>query len=97
MPVTITQHCVKQMHNRGITNTMVELVQLFGCQIGDRLIMDKKQIQELLVEINELRHQLLKMYEKGGVTVVEKNGALITAFAIQKRIGKIKKQYKHAG
>lgn len=97
MPVTITQHCVKQMHNRGITNNMVELVQLFGYQVGDRLIMDKKQIQELLDEINELRHQLLKMYEKGGVAVVEKNGALITAFAIQKRIGKIKKQYKHAG
>ena len=96
MPMTATQHCIKQMHNRGITNAMIQMVQLFGYQVGDRVMMDKRQIQELLAEINELRHQLIKMYEKGGVAVVEKNGRLITTFAIQDRVDKIKKKYKYA-
>ncbi|MEW6525964.1 MAG: hypothetical protein AB1444_04760 [Spirochaetota bacterium] len=95
--MTTTQHCVKQMNNRGITNTMVELVQVFGYQVGDRVIMDKKQIHELLVEINELRHQLLKMYEKGGVVVVEKDGHLITTFVLTHRMGRVKQKYKRAG
>ena len=94
--MTATQHCIKQMHNRGITNAMIQMVQLFGYQVGDRVVMDKRQIKELLAEINELRHQLIKMYEKGGVAVVEKNGRLITTFAIQDRVDKIKKKYKYA-
>ncbi|MGB4269625.1 MAG: hypothetical protein WBK20_10645 [Spirochaetota bacterium] len=92
-----TQHFAKQTHNRGITNTMVELVQLFGYEFGDRIVLDKKQTRQLLDEVNALRHELIKMYEKGGVALVEKNGALITAFAIQKRMGKIKKQNKYVG
>jgi hypothetical protein len=97
MPMTATQHCIKRMHNRGITNSMIDIVQMFGYLVVDRVMMDKKQIQKLLAEINELRHQLIKMYEKGGVVVVESNGILITAFAIQDRVGKIKKKYKKAG
>lgn len=95
--MTATQHCIKQMHNRGITHSMIQLVQMFGYQVGDRVMMDKKQIQELLAEVNELRHQLMKMYEKGGVTVVERDGRIITTFAIQDRVGKIKRKYKNAG
>lgn len=92
-----TQHCVKQMHNRGLTPTMVELVELFGYQVGDRVILDKKQIRELLSHINAVRQQLIKMYEKGGVAVVAKNNSMLTAFAITQRMGKVKEKYKRAG
>lgn len=92
-----TQHCAKQMHNRGLTNSMVELVELFGYQVGDRVILDKKHIRELLEEINTVRKELIKMYEKGGVAVVTKNDSMLTAFALTQRMGKVKEKYRRAG
>ncbi|MCX8125387.1 MAG: hypothetical protein N3F66_14660 [Spirochaetes bacterium] len=95
--MTKTQHFAKQMHNRGITHTMVELVELFGYQVGDRVILDKKQIHQLLHRINVVRDELIKMYQKGGVAVVEKNGSMITAFPITQRMGRVKQKYKWGG
>ncbi len=95
--MTYSHHCVKQMHNRGLTHTMVELVQLFGYQMGDRLILDKKQICQLIEHINAVRKVLIKMYEKGGVAVVEKGDHIITAFQIKERMGRIKIKCQKVG
>lgn len=92
-----THHCAKQMHNRGLTDRMLDLVEQFGYQVGDRVILDKKHIRELLEQINALRKELIKMYEKGGVAMVTKNDIILTAFAITKRMDKVKKKYKRAG
>ncbi len=91
-----TQHFVKQAHNRGITDTMVTLVELFGYEVGDRIVLDKKVTRELIDEVNALRHELIKMYEKGGVALVEKNGQIITGFPITVRMGRVKQKYKKA-
>ncbi len=95
--MTYTQHFAKQAHNRGITLTMVMLVELFGYQVADRIVLDKKQTQQLLNEVNALRHELIKIYEKGGVALVEKNGHIITGFPITARMGRVKQKYKKAG
>lgn len=60
------------MNNRGITQTMENPGMLFGYQFGDRILLDRKQVKELLEYVNAIRHELIKMYEKGGVAVVEK-------------------------
>ena len=89
-----TQHFVKQAHNRGITSTMITLVELFGYEYGDRMLLDRKQTQELLLEVNVLRKQLIKLCEKGGIALVRKNGQVITGFPITDRLGRVKQKYK---
>ncbi len=37
-----TRHCLKQIHNRGLTHAMVELVWLFVKRVSDGIIPDKK-------------------------------------------------------
>jgi hypothetical protein len=80
------------MNNRGITQTMENLVMLFGYQLGDRIIIDKKQVKELLGYVNAIRQELIKMYEKGGVAVVQKDGNLLTTFALTQRMGRVKQK-----
>lgn len=68
------------MAQRGLPKRLLELVLEFGKENGDKLILNKKATQKVIEEIDMIRKELLKVLDKGGVTVVLDNNMLITAY-----------------
>ena len=78
------------MNQRGITQRMVDIVSDYGISVNDKLILDQKNIDELLGGMDSLRKDLLKMKEKGGLVVVENNDMLITTYRVDSYNRKLK-------
>lgn len=68
------------MAQRGLPKRLLEIVLEFGKENGDKLILNKKTTQKVIEEIDTIRKELLKVLDKGGVTVVLDNNILITAY-----------------
>lgn len=77
-----TRHIHQRMNQRGIKQQMLEIVKMFGIDDGDKTILNKKGIDAALCEINKLSKDMQKMKTKGGVVLVEANGAEITAYSL---------------
>ena len=75
-----TKHCQSRMSQRGLPKRLLDIVLEFGKDSGDKLILNKKATQKVLDEIDTIRKELLKIMDKGGVTLVLDNDALITAY-----------------
>ena len=75
-----TKHCQSRMALRGLPKRLLDLVLEFGKDSGDKLILNKKATQMVIDEIDTIRKELLRIMDKGGVTVVLDNEALITAY-----------------
>lgn len=77
-----TRHMHQRMNQRGITQRMLQIVRDFGVCFGDKQILDRSNIDLLMNEIDQLRKDLLKVRDKGGLVVVEENGFDITAYRV---------------
>ena len=75
-----TKYSLARMSQRGLPNKLVDLAFEFGKEQGDRLILNRKATQKLINEIDSMRKELLKVIDKGGVTLVVDNNTLITAY-----------------
>ena len=77
-----TKHCQARMAQRGLPKRLLDLdlVLEFGKDNGDKLILNKKATKKVIEEIDSIRKELLKIMDKGGVTVVIENERLITAY-----------------
>lgn len=75
-----TKHCQARMSQRGLPKKLVDLVLELGKDSGDKLILNKKATQQLINEIDTIRKELLKIMDKGGITVVFEDEILITAY-----------------
>jgi hypothetical protein len=70
------------MSQRGITGSMLDVVLRFGIPQGDRIHFGRKAVDAALKELDELRRQLLKVRDKGGLVVVEEGGILLTTYRL---------------
>ena len=77
-----TRHIQQRMSQRGIKQSMVDMVLNFGITKGDKVILNRKGLDNVLNEIEKLKKNALKMREKGGLVVVDVNGELITAYSL---------------
>jgi hypothetical protein len=68
------------MNQRGITLDLVELTRTFGVSEQDKIILGKKQLGMLINAARELQKTALKALDKGGIVVVEADGAMITTY-----------------
>jgi len=59
---------------------MIDLVFSCGRDERDRVILDRRGLNRLIGEVDDLRRLLLRTLDKGGIVVVERDGRLITAF-----------------
>ncbi len=75
-----TNHVLARMSQRGISKKLIDLVYEYGKEKGDKLILNKKTTQMAIKEIDSMRKELLRIMDKGGVTVVLDNDTLITAY-----------------
>lgn len=77
-----TKHCQTRMSQRGLPKRLLDLVLEFGKDSGDKLVLNKKATQKVIDEIDIIRKELLRVMDKGGVTVVLDNDTLITTYNI---------------
>jgi hypothetical protein len=75
-----TRHFKARLSQRGIRQDLVNLTLRFGEDDQDRRVLGERSLQLLLGELRTLERQVLKALDKGGLVVVEVDGALITAY-----------------
>jgi hypothetical protein len=76
-----TKHMQARMSQRGISGDMVDLARRFGRDDQDKYVLDRKGLRGLLDELRDLERKVIKALDKGGVVVVEADGALITTYS----------------
>ena len=75
-----TRHFKARLSQRGIRQDLVDLTLRFGEDDHDRRVLGERSLQLLLGELRSLERQVLKALDKGGLVVVEADGALFTAY-----------------
>jgi len=85
-----TKHCQARMSQRGLPKRLLDLVIEFGKDKGDKLILNRKTTQKVIDEIDSLRKELLRVMDKGGITVVLDNDIVITAYNTNSSIEEIR-------
>jgi hypothetical protein len=78
-----TKHLQARMSQRGITGELVSLVRQYGRDDQDRLILNRRDLHDLLDGVRNLQRVVLKALDKGGVVVVEADGAVITTYNVE--------------
>lgn len=75
-----TRHIQARMTQRGIRQELIDIALRYGDPVQDKVVLGKKGLQQLLDELQEVRKDLLKAMDKGGIVVVTKGGQLITTY-----------------
>lgn len=75
-----THHINQRVRQRGITKRMIELTLEFGEVQADKIRLGSRRIKKILRTHKELKKDLLKILDKGGLVVVVSGGTLITAY-----------------
>ena len=78
-------HLDQRMNQRGITRELVELALTHGGWDGDRCILDRRTIDQLIERCDAVRRVALRARDKGGVVVVEAGGAVLTTYNAPRR------------
>jgi len=78
------KHINQRTRQRGITNRMIELTLEFGEVQADKIKLGSRRIKKLLKNhkkiSTDLKRDLLKILDKGGLVVVASGSSLITAY-----------------
>ncbi|ACS86199.1 DUF4258 domain-containing protein [Musicola paradisiaca] len=92
--MNLTRHAYKRMSERNIQQAVIDIALDFGTESGDgeKIILDKKTISVMMGTLSGLLKHLEKLKSRGGLTVVEFNEALITAYYNDSF--NVKKRYK---
>jgi hypothetical protein len=85
--INFTKHAIKRMNQRGISKEMINLTIEYGKCIQDKIILNSREIKKLISKVSiELKSKLLKILDKGGVTVVLGDDAsIITVYNCNKK------------
>jgi hypothetical protein len=70
------------MSQRGIRQVLVDLTLQFGEDVQDRCVLGREGLKNLLEVVRELEQTTLRALDKGGVVVVQADGALVTAYNV---------------
>ncbi|MFK5936934.1 MAG: hypothetical protein QM497_00930 [Sulfurimonas sp.] len=79
-----TKHCQARMSQRGLPKRLLDLVLEFGKDEGNKLVLNKKITQAIIDELDAKKKQLLKIMDKGGVTIVVQDDICITTYNTNK-------------
>jgi len=75
-----TLHINQRARQRGITNRMIELTLEYGIVQADKIKLGSRRIKKLLRTHKDIKADLLKILDKGGLIVVVSGAAMITAY-----------------
>ena len=77
-----TRHIGKRMSQRGIRQSLVDLTLQFGEDVQDKCVLGRRGLEQLLHELRGLERTTMQALDKGGIVVVQSDGALITAYDV---------------
>jgi RNA binding exosome subunit len=77
-----SQHAGQRMNQRGISRRLVEFALRHGHLEGNKHVLDRKTSLKLIDELNEQLRLAKQVLDKGGVTVVEGDDTVITAYNV---------------
>jgi hypothetical protein len=69
------------MNHRGMTQDLVDLALQHGELHGDKYVLGRKGLQNLLEDLRGLQRTVMRALDKGGVVVVEEADQLITTYS----------------
>jgi hypothetical protein len=75
-----TLHSRQRMAQRGIPQRLVEFALRHGRIEGDRHVLDRKESRRVVNSMQQELRLALHVLDKGGITVVEGDDAVITTF-----------------
>ena len=77
-----TRHIGQRMSQRGIKRALIDLTLQFGEDQQDRCVLGRKGLEQLLEELRDLERATMQALDKGGIVVVQADGALITTYGV---------------
>lgn len=85
--ITFTKHAIKRMNQRGISREMIDLTIEYGKCVKDKIILNSREVKKLIKKVSqELKSKLLKILDKGGLTVILGDDAsVITVYNCNKK------------
>ena len=75
-----TRHFKQRLSQRSIEDGMVDVLLQFGVVDGDKLILNRDSCLFLAEIFEKMKQTMLRMSKKGGVTIVEADNVLLTAY-----------------
>ena len=81
----ITGHLLARLSQRGLSMRQTDLAMEFGRINQDKYVLDRRGAQSVIDKLDRLRKELVKIKDKGGVTVVYERGRMITAYNCNRR------------
>ncbi len=80
--VAMTRHGRMRANSRGFSNALIELIQGHGTWVGERQVLDSRDLRACLDAIDAVRSRVIRLLDKGGGTAVfDEDGQLITIFS----------------
>lgn len=80
--VAMTKHGRMRANSRGFPNALIELIQGHGTWVGERQILDSRDLRACLQALDSVRRNVVRLLDKGGGTAVfGEDGQLITVFS----------------
>jgi len=79
----ISQHAQQRMNQRGISGRLIEFTLRHGRIDGDKHVLDRNTSRRLIDELEEELRLAKQVLDKGGVTVVEGEATVITAYNLR--------------
>jgi len=76
----LSHHAGQRMNQRGISRRLVEFTLRHGRVEGDKHVLDRQTSRRLIEELHEELRLAKQVLDKGGVTVVEGEDTVITAY-----------------
>jgi hypothetical protein len=75
-----TLHSRQRMAQRGIPHRLVDFTLRHGRVEGDRHVLDRRETKRLVESLQQELRVAMHVLDKGGVTVVEESGGVITTW-----------------
>jgi hypothetical protein len=84
--MNFTHHAGQRMNQRGISRRLVEFALRHGRLDGNRHVLDRKESLRVIEALNEELRLAKQALDKGGVTVVDGEGAVITTYNLRRHV-----------
>ena len=81
-----THHAGQRMNQRGLSRRLIEFAMRYGRVDGDKHVLDRKESLRLIEELNEELRLAKQVLDKGGVTVVDQEDTVITAYKLRRHL-----------
>lgn len=75
------RHMGIRMSQRGINSVLVDLTLQFGEDIGDKCVLSRQGLKQLISSLRALERAAMHALDKGGIVVVQVDGSLITTYS----------------